>query len=81
MPLRGGGNWLNSAPAFVKAADGHGRKVHGPNAVIDFFEADGFADEGLADKHRTVPPRDAAVRGHAADLHVAGILEWRELWR
>ena len=46
---------MKPAMPFVEAREGHGGKVHGPETVVDFFEGDIFADQGVAQKQTRSP--------------------------
>ncbi len=72
--------------SFVKAAEQHGTKVHGPDAVVDLVEADVLARQNMTAVHPATAPPNAAVATDEPDLVVrrvlkrgqaAGIRAWR----
>src|SRR5260370_26067117 len=66
---------------FVEATERDGGKVHGPKAVVDFFEADVFAAQGPTEKPHLATPRDLPDRRDAADLEMARIDQGRQARR
>lgn len=63
---------------FVESSQRHEAEAHGPQPVVDGFEADPFPGEGFGEEDRAGAPRHAAVGGDATDLDVTGILERRQ---
>ena len=71
-PLRERGDRLKAAVTHVVATEREGGKVHGPEAVVDFFEGHIFAGQRTGQKQGVGVPRDLPNRGDAADLPWAG---------
>ena len=49
-PRRERGDWMQAVLTFVEATQGDRRKAHRPQTLVDFFEANGFAGQCVADK-------------------------------
>jgi hypothetical protein len=65
----------------VESAEQYGSEIEGPEAVVDFFEADVFLEQAVADVDPALLPSDAAVFADLSDFEVSGVLGWRETWR
>ena len=68
----------SSVELQVESAEQDGAEVEGPDAIINFLEANVLLDDAGADVDPTFLPADAAVAADATDLEVAGILQRRE---
>jgi hypothetical protein len=65
----------------VESGEQYGSEIEGPEAVVDFFEADVFLEQAVADVDPALLPSDAAVFADLSDFEVSGVLGWRETWR
>src|SRR4051794_7707852 len=65
---------VNAPEPLVQGAEAHRAKVHGPQPVVDFFEADVFARQDLADVDVRAVPLHPAVREDATHVEVSRIL-------
>jgi hypothetical protein len=65
----------------VESAEQYGSEIEGPEAVVNFFEAEVFLEQAVADVDPAFLPADAAVFADLSDLEVSGVLGWRETWR
>ena len=77
-PRRDRAQRVKRSLSFVEARERNGRKVHGPEAIIDFFEADVFPGERRAEKRRGPAPGDLAGVGDAPDFEMPGIRDGRQ---
>ena len=69
-PYATGLNPGNARRAFIDLAEQRTVIDDVPNAIADFFEADVFAAEGVAEERLTRLQAERAGRAHAPDLHV-----------
>ncbi len=69
---------FNGQRSFVKPSKIEGAKVHGPNAVVDFFEADVLFGEDVADVDPLRMPANAAVPIDAPDFEMGRVRDRRE---
>ncbi len=69
---------FNGQSTFVKAPKIERAKVHGPDAVVDFFEADVLIREDVTDVYPVGVPANAPVTTDAPDFEMGWILDGRE---
>ncbi len=62
----------------MKAPEIKEAKVHGPYAVVDFFEADVLIGEDVADVYPMGVPANAPVTTDAPDFEMGRVLYGRE---
>ena len=64
--------------AFVDASEQDLAEVNGPDAIVDFLEADGMLLQRIGEEEQPFLQTDGARVRHALDQEVAGILDGRQ---
>ena len=72
---------FNAEDAFVHPSELHWPEVYVPESIVDFFQSDVLACQGVRDADPVLLPADTAIATDESDFEVSGVFQGRErLW-